>query len=378
MSRATAGGRESLDVKIPGADAARSWIIEPADKKAWAAARAFHPGEDGGDKTGTTKLTVRTRPIPEGGSVRWSVPPSQAGRFTLQGGAGVQGGLTAEISGLQPGLTAIDFDVLDADGKSIESQKYPLSIPQYVMVDHDATFLNVMTSYGLIDFEMTQLLSVARDVCNAVLKDANVRTVWINLSEQLPAHLNVGQPGNAMVTNATFVASVAGGGLYGRCHPPFAPNIFNEKIEVYARGFEEAVSGNANEHVDEVTNEVVRLLVTSGPISSVEKDLGIQVLGRLYGETLAHEIGHSLIGTTLTSLPHHDHNASPGTTGDLMNRGIDRSFGARTGCSLNGGQVTPPLVDNLSLLPGIPTINVPLGQARTQIDNHFPVPPIFK
>jgi competence ComEA-like helix-hairpin-helix protein len=377
MSRATAGGRENVEVKIPGADAGRSWIIEPADKKAWAAARAFHPGADGGDKTGTTKLTVRTRPVPEGGSVRWSVPPNQAGRYTLKGGASVQSGLTAEITGLQPGISAIDFDVLDADGKSVESQKYPLSIPQFVSVGEDGTFTTTLQGYGLVDFEITQVLTEAREVCNAVLKDANMRTVWLVLGETLPPHLASGA-GNAMVTKADFKDAVAGGGLYGRCFPPFAPNIFNEKIEVYAKGFQEAVSGNANEHVDEVTNEIVRILVNSGPISSVEKDLGIHVLGRLYGETLAHEIGHSLIGTTLTSAPHNDHNAGPGNAGDLMNRGVDRSFGARTGCSLNGGQVTQPLVDNLSLLPGIPAINVPTGKARAEIDAHFPVPPVFK
>jgi hypothetical protein len=376
MSRATAAGRESVDVKMPAADEARSWIIEPADKKAWAAARAFHPAEDGGDKTGKTKLTVRTRPVPEGGSVRWSVPPSQTGRFTLQGG-GTQSGLTAEITGLQPGLTAVDFDVLDANGQSVESQKYPLSIPQFVFVDHDATFLQAITSYGLIDFEMTQVLSVAREVCNTVLKDANVRTVWNNLGEPLPAHLAVGMPGNAMVTNATFKAIGPTTTRYGQTSAPFGPNQFNETIEVFVRSFETAVSGNANEHVDEVTNEVVRILVNSGPISSAEKDLGIQILGRLYGETLAHEIGHSLIGATLSSANGH-HNASPGTPGDLMNFGIDRSFMARTGCSLNGGNAQPPLSANVDLLPGIPAINVPLGRARAEIDSHFPVPPTFK
>jgi hypothetical protein len=244
-------------------------------------------------------------------------------------------------------------------------------------VGEDGTFTTTLQGYGLVDFEITQVLTEAREVCNAVLKDANMRTVWLVLGETLPPHLASGA-GNAMVTKADFKDAVAGGGLYGRCFPPFAPNIFNEKIEVYAKGFQEAVSGNANEHVDEVTNEIVRILVNSGPISSVEKDLGIHVLGRLYGETLAHEIGHSLIGTTLTSAPHNDHNAGPGNAGDLMNRGVDRSFGARTGCSLNGGQVTQPLVDNLSLLPGIPAINVPTGKARAEIDAHFPVPPVFK
>ena len=138
------------------------------------------------------------------------------------------------------------------------------------------------------------------------------------------------------------------------------------------------MSGNSNENLDEVTNEVVSILVATGLSSSVEKDLALQVLGRIYGETVAHEIGHSLIGQTLDSHPHHDHNAHPGVTGDLMNLGIDRSFENRTGCSLNGGTVSTPITDSVSLLPGIGAINVPTGTAQAQIDANFPVPPIFR
>lgn len=378
MSRANAGGRENVDVKIPGADASRSWIIEPADRQAWAKARAFAPAADGGDKSGKTKLTVRTRPVPEGGSVRWSVPPNMAGRFTFTGGAQVQSGLVGEITGLRPGTAAVDFDVLDADGRSVESQKYPLSIPQFISVGEDGTFTTVLRGYGLIDFEISQVLTEARDVCNELLKDANVRLVWLVLGETLPTHLATGQPGHAMVTDASFVDATPGGGLYGRCFPPFGPTVFNERIRVFVKGFEEATSGGANENVDDVTNTVVRTLITAGPISSAAKDLGIHILGRLYGETLAHEIGHSLIGTVLDSLPHRDHNKAPGVVGDLMNLGTNRSFERRTGCSLNGGQVRTPLEDNVDLLPGIPAINIFTGAARAAVDAGFPVPPVFK
>ena len=377
VSRATAGGRENLEVKIPGEDSGRSWIIEPADKKAWANSRSFNPAKNGGDKTGVTKLTVRTRPIPEGGSVRWSVPPDQVGRYRLKGGANVQSGLTADVTGIQPGHTAIDFDVFDADGKSVESQKYPLSFPQFVAVDVDASFTALLTGYSLIDFEIRQALGVAQEVCNTLLQTANVRTIWLPFGETLPAQFGAGQPGANMVTRATF-RDTGGFALYGLTHAPFGPNVFNEAIDIFAGAFDDPVAGNANENLDEVTNQVVAILATSGLTSSVEKDLGIQILGRLYGETLAHEIVHSLIGQTLTSLPNHDHNAHPGVVGDLMNQGIDRSFENRTGCSLNGGVVSTPIADSVSLLPGIAAINVPTGTAQAQIDANFPVPPMFR
>lgn len=378
LSRSNGNGRENLDVKIPGDDSGRSWIIEPADRNAWARARAFSPSANGGDKTGTTRLTVRTRPVPEGGSVRWSVPPDQIGRYTLKGGARTQTGLTADVTAIQPGLSAIDFDVLDAGGTSVESQKYPLSIPQFVSVEVDAaTFTPLLRGYNLIDFEIDQVLGVAREVCNTVLQRANVRTVWLALGESLPAQYGTGQPGAAMVTRATFRDS-AGAALYGQCHAPFGPRVFNEAIDVFAGAFDDAVAGNANQNLDEVTNQVIATVVGSGLTSSAEKDLALNVLGRVYGETLAHEIGHSLIGVTLDSVPHRDHNAHPGVTGDLMNLGIDRSFENRTGCSLNGGVVRTPIIDNLSLLPGIGLINVPTGTALAQIEAFVPVPPTFR
>jgi hypothetical protein len=380
----TGEGHVKVTMGGEGEDSGRSWIIEPAEKKAWADARAFNPSATGGDKTGTTKLTVRTRPIPEGGSVRWSVPPNQVGRYTLRGGANVQSGLTADITGVQPGKTAIDCDVFDADGNSVESQKYPLSIPQFVVVDVDQAFTDLLTGYGLIDFEINQVLSVAREVSHTVLHSANVRTIWLPLGETLPAQYGAGRPGANMVTHAMFRDTdplAAGNALYGQTHPPFGPAIFNENIDVFAGAFDDAVAGNANEDLDEVTNEVIRTLVNTPLASSVEKDIALQVMGRVYGETLSHEIGHSLIGVTLTSLPHHDHNAHPGIPNDLMNLGIDRSFQSRSGCSLNGTLIIP-IKDNVSLLPGINAINTPtgagVGTSQGEIDLHFPVPPTFQ
>jgi hypothetical protein len=362
-----------------GEDSTRSWIMEPADKKVWANARAFKPSASGGDKTGTTKLTVSTRPIPEGGSVRWSVPPDQVGRYTLKGGARIQSGLTADVTGIRPGLTAIDFDVFDVDGNSVESQKYPLCIPQFVTVDVGQPFIDLLTTtYGLIDFEVKQVLRVAREVCHAVLRSANERTIWLPLGETLPAQFGAGKPGEHMVTHVTFLDTVVANRL-GRTFQPFGPNTFNERIEVYAGAFDDPAGGNPVERLDDVTAAVIQEIVASALSSSVEKDLGLQILGRAYGETVAHEIGHSLIGET--PLSGGDHNAAPGVPGDLMNRGVDRSFEARTGCSINGTTITP-IKDNVSLLPGIDFINMPTGAgagtAQGEIDANLPVPPTFR
>jgi len=364
-----------------GEDSGRSWIIEPAgtpaDKKAWANARAFHPSRSGGDKTGTTKLTVRTRPIPEGGSVRWSVPPDQVGRYTLKGGARVQSGLTADITGIRPGLTNIDFDVLDADGKSVESQKYPLSIPQFVTVDVGPPFTDLMTNkYGLVDDEIKRVLGVAREVCHAVLRSANVRTIWLPLGDALPVQYGPGKPGATMVTVATLLERDATlPNILGHCFQPFGPNIFNEIIELYAGVFEDPVTGPAAERLDDVTAAVIKEILDNALTSSVAKDTGLQILGRIYGESLSHEIGHSLIGET--QLSGADHNAAPGLPGDLMNRGADRSFEARSGCEINGTLIAP-IQDNI-ILQSVDLINVPTGAARGtpqgEINANFPVSP---
>jgi hypothetical protein len=365
-------------------DTTRSWIIEPADnpteKKKWANARALNPSATGGDKTGTTKLTVRTRPIPEGGSVRWSVPPDQAGRYTLKGGANVQSGLTADITGIRPGQSAIDFDVLDAAGTSVESQKYPLSIPQFVTVDAGQPFIDLLTNtYGLVDVEINQVLTVAREVCHAVLRSANVRTIWLPLGETLPAQFGAGKPGAGLVTLATFLERDATlPKILGHCFPPFGPNIFNEIIEIYAGVFTDPQTGvAASERLDDVTRTVIQEIVANALTSSVAKDMGLQILGRAYGESLSHEIGHSLIG--MTQLSGQDHNAAPGVQGDLMNRGLDRSFENRTACEING-TIIAPIQDNI-ILQALDLINVPTGAARGtsqgEINANFPVPPTF-
>jgi hypothetical protein len=154
--------------------------------------------------------------------------------------------------------------------------------------------------------------------------------------------------------------------------------VYNETIDVFAGSYDEAVSGGAGEDIDEVTNHVVAAIRALGLTSNLERDRAIQIIGRLFGETLAHEIVHSLIGATLDDPVHHAHNAHPGIPGDLMNFGEDRSIKDRTGFDLNGQDPTSANFDIMQMIDyTIFAINLSLGDSRTEIESHFPRPPIF-
>ena len=151
--------------------------------------------------------------------------------------------------------------------------------------------------------------------------------------------------------------------------------------------FDDAVTGNANEHVDETTNSVIRTITDFAGMSSLLKNRAMQVLGRLYGETLSHEIIHSLIGRTLSSTTQiiggitvntGGHNAHPGIDHDIMNFGIDRSFEDRTGFVLDRTQIAGGNLNEMILEDkGIAFINIPTGTAQANLDEFFPVPPAF-
>jgi hypothetical protein len=376
-SRQTKDGFEAIKVAGSGEDSGRSFIIEDAGLDA--DRRAFGPRRL--DKSGQAVLQVRVPRLPAGGSVRWSVPPGEAGHYTFAGGATTQAGMRAEITALRPGLSSVDVEVRDAAGAVIESQKLPLSIPQFVAVDVGAaTFTPLMTGFGLLDAEIEEILRSAKETCDASLNTANVRSIWRMppFGEALPAQLAPGGAGAGLVTQATFQGDPPSHALYGqtlRGTGAIGPASFDELIDVFAGAFDDAVAGNANAEVDEATNEIVATIVAFGGQSSSEKALAFVVFGRVLGETLAHEIVHSLIGATLGD---GFHNAHPGFGNDLMNHGIDRSFESRSGF-----EVTAPLgsgtIDVVLRDRGAVFVNIITGDAQAQVNQSFPIPgPAFQ
>jgi hypothetical protein len=381
ITRATDNSTETFGVRTPTTeDVKRSFIIEKRDLTP--ERRAFNPRAR--DKSGRVRLSVRVPSLPAGGTIRWSVPPSHTGSLSLSGDPAVlrntQTGASVDVIGLRPGLTELDVEARDSGGTVVESQKFPICVPQFVTVDVDgATFDPILTSLQL-DVNKSDVLQVAKQVCDLLLSEANVRTVWLMapFSETLPTQFAAGGIAATRVTRAMLrgedpadlnygLTSAGAGGI--------GPTDFDETIDVFAGEFDDPVSGSANEDIDEVTNEIVSVLLGSPPASSPERQIAINIVGRLFGETLAHEVVHSLIGATLSAATDPFHNAHPGVPGDLMNFGNDRSFQNRTGFELLA-QVSTADFSQLHD-HGIGFINIPTGDSKAQLDANFPVPPEF-
>jgi hypothetical protein len=360
------------------ADSLRNFIVEGPDLTA--ESRAFRPRAN--DKTGRVTLSVRVPRMPAGTGIRWSVPPSHRGRITLSGDPAVvesvHEGDRVDVIGLVPGLTELDVELRDSGGSVIESVKHRLCVPQFVTVDVDLPAFNgVLTSWRL-DTSRDDLLRVAKGVCDLVLGSVNVRTVWLAapFNETLPSQFRPGGSAAARVTRAVLrgnppVTARVGQTVAG-ASGDIGPEFHDESISIFPGGFDDTVPLGSSEDIDEITNQVVQVLTGAPAATTPERIKAIQVMGRLLGETLAHEIGHSLLGDSLGDGFHHP---SPGLRDDLMNHGRDRSFQNRSGFEprelISTGDLSN-LVDH-----GIGTINVPTAITQAQLNTSFPVPPFL-
>jgi hypothetical protein len=369
----TDGTTES--VRVSTNDSSRSWII--FDPSLDAQARAFHPRAR--DITGRTTLTVSVPDLPEGGIVRWRIPAGSEGHYTFPGGASRFDGTSVTIEASRPGKADIDVAVIDAGGTVVESQKLALCVPQFVEVGATAAFTTVMTgTFGLIAEELPAVLEETKEVCDLILATANVRTVWTMapFSQQLPTQMRAGA-GAALVTHATFEGDPPQPSLLGRTQSVaggLGPADFDERITVWPGAADDDVVGNPAEFVDDATRAVIRTIAAEAGMSSSRKARAMSVLARLLGETLAHEVVHSLIGRTLSGGGHH---ASPGIEHALMNQGSDRTFEGRTGFELTAPASTADIVDDL-VDNGIGVINIPVQDSQRELDTHIPVPPAFQ
>lgn len=361
--------------------ATRSWIIE--EPSLTPDARAFKPASH--DKTCRVTLAVRVPRLPAGGSIRWSVPTVNRGSITLSGNPAVVGhvhtGPRVDVIGLVPGLTNLDVEALDGSGRTLESIKFPLCVPQFVHVlDSGAVSEAVLTGFNL-GGEKDQVFAVAKQICELVLAKANVRVVWDLpvFHETLPAQLATGGLGAARVTTVTIRGNppATNPGLLGQTPRPSGPTVFDERIDIFPGGYDDPMPAGAVWEVDDLTIAAMTSISHLTNMSSPEKERAIQLLGRLLGETIAHEIGHSLIGPVLAG-PTGGHNPRAGTAGallhsSLMNEGSDRSLTDRTGFR----PIASPISLDNTVDDGIRTINLPTGLAQRELDAHLPVPAVF-
>src|SRR5262249_9858671 len=241
------------------------------------------------------------------------------------GGATARTGESVEVHGIRPGLSAVDVDVLDVGGTSVESIKFRLSVPQFVTINEDkAPFEQALTAMH-IDHLKGPILDEARQTSEYLLRTANVRLIWQipPMAETVPVHM----PANQVVAVTLRGDPPPGSpGLEGRTNDVggvFGVGVANETIDIWPGAFDNAIPGGDPTFVDTETNALVIQLASQTISDPVMEGFAIKVIGRLIGETMAHEIVHALIGAVhLPVIP---------DVNDLMEVGGNRSFQQRTG-----------------------------------------------
>jgi hypothetical protein len=340
LTRASADGTETVLTKTPGGGGAgggagaRRFIIEESDLTA--DRRAFNARAN--DKSGRAKLSVRVPRLPAGGSIRWSVPPGQAGRYTLSGDpttiVNTASGRSVTVIGLQPGLTAIDCEARDASGTVLESVKYPLSVPQFIQVTEDLAKFDAVLVLFKVDHLKSMIVTRAKEVADHLLSLVNVRTVWQvpPFSETVPRQFLAGGAGAGNITTVQIQGDPPTPSLVGGTVRPHGPAIFNEQVFLYPGGFDDPAASN---DLDDATRQVVSTLAGMNFSSARMSELAVETFGRLFGETIAHECFHTL--TTLGVAPiqadghlARDGAGNPVIPNDILNQGGVRFFGQRT------------------------------------------------
>ncbi len=321
----------------------------------------------GEQNAGRLRMSVHVPRLPAGGTIRWSVPPDQRGRINLAG-VDARTGENVEVHGLQSGLSAVDVAAVDAGGTTVESIKFRLSVPQFVTIDEEkAPFEQALTDMH-VDHLKPGILDEARRTCEHLLRTANVRLIWRvpPTTETLPAHIPAIQ---IVALTLRGEPPVNKPGLEGRTNPVggvFGTGVGNETIDIWPGAFDNVIPNDPT-FVDTETNALVIQLASQTISDPAMEDLATKVVGRLIGETMAHEIVHALIGPV--------HLPVATDVNDLMEVGGNRSFRQRTG--FEDTAHTSPVVPSNFVDHGIATIG-PIGAGnQALIDANYPVPPAF-
>jgi competence ComEA-like helix-hairpin-helix protein len=335
-------------------DAPRPVILLDGDT-ASAEHRAFRPSA--GDKTLIIQVGATFRNAPAGSRLRWSSPTP--GALTIDNPNAAK----TRVRGVTPGVHDLDVELLDGGGTRIASMKLKVSVPQCVRVTESAADLDAALTDAKLAGKKDDVLAEVKRVAEHLLARANVRVFWEvgGLAEAVPAHV----PASNVVV-ATIKNKDPNGNL-GVTFGPAAGDTFDETIEVFPGMYSEDDAID----VDTETQALIVQLESSVPGDPDLVPIATKVYGRLIGETLSHEIGHALLWD---DIPADGHN-SPAIPNDLMNRGVDRLFGQRTGME-NTAQVSPVLPEHyvdhgLNAIGGFQAVNQGL------IDGQWPVPPAF-
>ena len=224
------------------------------------------------DLTGVTKLSVRGKNLPSGSTLRWSVPPAAAGRYTITQTT-TSGTSEVTISGVQPGRTDIDVEAVDAGGVVIASMKLPLSIPQFFRIDDAHADLDTFMTNNDLGAIEGPIMIEARSVTELLIHDAaNVRIVWASKGTAVPAHVPAAMVTTARIRNADPAPSRTRYGTTGAgpTSTVVGDTVFDEIIEIYPQSYLAAAAGS---DVNTAVNDLVQA-VNALQLSDPDYDSG--------------------------------------------------------------------------------------------------------
>jgi hypothetical protein len=332
------------------------------------ALRAFGPKTN---FTGKTKLSVRGKNLAAGAQLKWSIPNTEVGKYTITQSVTASGVSEVEISGIQPGITNIDVEALNSGAAANPSVKYQLSIPQFITVDDNNLFFDSFFGDNNIFAIRGPIMDEAKAVIDRLLlSEANVRLIFASTGAVVPAHIP-----------AKFVTTVAIGntdpsGDYGSSDPgpssthgEVGETVFDEKVTIFPGNYATSGSGSDTNQAVKDTVQVINGLNSSDPNIEI---WFIRIFGRLIGETMSHELYHTLLPD---AFGHNvDGSGTEIATADIMDAGKFRAFRERTGidvASLSTADFINRLTDN-----GVGVINRLTGANLTHVHTHFPMPPV--
>ncbi|MBF0160997.1 MAG: helix-hairpin-helix domain-containing protein [Magnetococcales bacterium] len=326
--------------------------------------RAFKPGVH--DLGGVISLSFYVRNAPAGYTVRWMRSDTDALTVLTPHAE------TTQVQGMKPGITRLDIAMFDGPNQ-VASTSLRLCVPQFVVVDEEQAALDAVLQEYQIGARKADVLAEARRTCRHLLQKSNMRTVWrmAPFLEIPPAHLAADRITVATIRGEPPAASPNDMGWETPTQAGDGHAVYNETIDIFPGAMDAApAAGTANPTEVDTETSAIMLQIKAGVPSPALLNLAVKVIGRLIGETLAHEVTHSLLGNLLPT----GHN-SPAIPNDLMNPGSERSFRQRTG--IEDVAKSSPVDPGQFQDHGLNGIGGLQGQNQALMDQFFPVPPSF-
>lgn len=356
--------------------------------------RTFSP--DSNDKSGATRLQAQVFNAPPGAKFRWTA--SDPGRLQIkQPNAG-----TTEVLAGESGVTTVTFEVQDSAGNTLRSAHLWVGVPKFILImeyagaaytSHrsgvaDSHLLDTALSQFHLVANKEQMLVTAKLVCDFLLRSANVRTIWKigSFADVLPVQFRPGDVAEQHLSSL-HVAGFAPTTRFGHARSAATVGLTNTtragdilptegSIEIYPGGLDSGVFPEIKKILDELVRLEGEVTANPGDAALAQQlsdlvDLWTEIVGRVTGLAMAHEIHHLMLASSpgLTD----GHTTPPEI--DLLSPGSALSFKQWTGVEVTDVPSFPKagsFVDR-----GFNGLAV-IGEANQgRVDALFPVPPAF-